>query len=67
MDLLTPRNDRRDASDQLANRIKFDSDSFHSIKHDFHSKQFPCDKHEITAYYTTIQINVFQPVIDVDD
>ena len=56
---------------QLANRIKFGSRSFRSIEHerehDFNQTSFLVDMHEITTYQTTIQINVIQPVIDVDD
>ena len=56
---------------QLANQIKFGSRSFRSIKpehvHDFAQNNFLVDKHEITAYYTTIQMNLIQAVIDVDD
>ena len=53
--LLTPGNDRGDASDSISQSNQIGSRSFRSIEHENSSL---VDKHERTAYYIGIQINV---------
>ena len=71
--LLTPGNDRGDASDSISQSSQIASRHFRSIWNmnayvSFIQNSSRVDKHERTAYYIAIQINVtyFKPLIDVD-